>query len=295
LHEGPREYSVPFAWERSKKEPLARTRTFVSELFKDNSEYMGKGRKFFREFADAQTPRATVVTCSDSRVHTTAFDATPENDDFMIRNIGNQVGNTLGSVEYGIEHLGTPVLLILGHTGCGAVKAAMGDISTLPEPVRKELEPLDIVAPKVGTAERIAWLEGVVDNVHDQVAVALTHFGGRVQTGQLTVIGAVYDFRGDMDQGHGKLSVVNVNGSRDTERLNSFMQAVADDSAKLSEKGEGDHEEIDLAEEVRRHIPPVRGRKRPVESLVDTESFGDSASPKHDDLEVLRRAAWPAP
>jgi len=48
-------------------------------------------------------------------VHSRAWDLTPENDDFTVRDIGNQVQNVEGSVEYGIEHLLTPLLLIIGQ------------------------------------------------------------------------------------------------------------------------------------------------------------------------------------
>ena len=129
-------YDVPFAWEASKTEPLAKTRVFLAEMLADNDSYRQKGDKYFRAFVKAQTLRATVVSCADSRVHSHAWDQTPDNDDFVIRNIGNQVKNAHGSVEYGIEHLKTPLLIIVGHTGCGTVKAALGDASKLATPIR---------------------------------------------------------------------------------------------------------------------------------------------------------------
>ncbi|HEY8943466.1 MAG TPA: carbonic anhydrase, partial [Polyangiaceae bacterium] len=208
-----RRYVVPFAWEASQQEPLAQARSFLKEILTDNRVYMEHGPRFFAAFADGQKPRATVVTCSDSRVHTPAFDTTPENDDFMIRNIGNQLENSAGSVEYGVEHLETPVLMILGHTGCGAVKAGLGDISGQSAPVRKELETLRLPKPKAGASLEVAWTGAVLANVHNQVELALRHFGGRVQEGKLTVVGAVYDFRNDLGNGAGKLTIVDVNGN----------------------------------------------------------------------------------
>jgi len=234
----PQKFVVPFAWEASRDEPLAQARAFLKEILSDNRLYMEHGPKFFASFAEGQKPRATVVTCSDSRVHTTAFDTTPENDDFMIRNIGNQVENGLGSVEYGVDHLQTPVLLILGHSGCGAVKAAMGDISSQSEAVRAELEKLHLSKPKAGLSPDAAWAEAVVENVHHQVAIALTHFGERVQEGRLTVIGAVYDFRNDYGKGSGKLTVVDVNGNAEQERMSAFVEAVEslNDAAPIARK-----------------------------------------------------------
>lgn len=231
-----RRYIVPFAWEASNDEPLSQTRSFLKEILTDNRVYMEHGPRFFAGFADGQKPRATVVTCADSRVHTVAFDTTPENDDFMIRNIGNQVSNAEGSVEYGVEHLETPVLLILGHTGCGAVKAAMGDLSPLSEPVRRELEKLDVPKPKQGVDPNAAWSEAVVVNVRNQVTAALGQFGSRIREGKLTVVGAVYDFRNDLGHGPGKLTIVDVNGNGEPARMEAFVQAVEGDAPVAKRK-----------------------------------------------------------
>jgi carbonic anhydrase len=218
-------FPVPFAWETSRDEPLAMARQFLRDVISDNQSYMGRGAAFFEAFKDSQAPRATVIACSDSRVQTPAFDSTPENDDFMIRNIGNQIVNAEGSVEYGVEHLGTPVLLVLGHTGCGAVKAAMGDGSGLSPAVRGEVDKIKLEKAK-GANPDAAWAEAVIENVNDQVAFALTKFGGRVQAGKLTVIGAVYDFRNDMGQGVGRVNIVNVNGNDEPQRMRAFVDAV---------------------------------------------------------------------
>jgi carbonic anhydrase len=226
LHD-PGKFIVPFAWEASKDEPLALTRQFLGDVLTDNQAYMEHGDKFFAAFADKQMPRATVVTCADSRVHTTAWDVTPENDDFVVRNIGNQVENAEGSIEYGVEHLRTPLLLIIGHTGCGAVKAAMGDTSKLSAPIQKELEHIHLSKPTPGKTPEAAWVEAVISNVNNQVESALKHFGKDVQGGQLTVVGAVYDFRNDLLQGAGKLSIVNVNGNSEPERMSAFVEAIA--------------------------------------------------------------------
>src|SRR5882724_4418304 len=220
-------FIVPFAWEAAKDEPLAQTRTFLADVFTDNQTYMEHGDKFFAAFADKQTPRATVITCADSRVHTTAWDVTPENDDFIVRNMGNQIENAEGSVEYGVEHLRTPLLLVIGHTGCGAVKAAMGDMSKLSEPIQHELEHIHLPKPEAGKSPEAAWAEAVIANVNNQVDTALKHFGKDVQAGQLTVVGAVYDFRNDLLQGAGKLSIVNVNGNSEPERMTAFVDAIS--------------------------------------------------------------------
>jgi carbonic anhydrase len=228
----PGKFIVPFAWEAAKDEPLAQTRAFLADVLTDNQGYMEHGDKFFAEFADKQTPRATVLTCADSRVHTTAWDVTPENDDFVIRNIGNQFENAAGSIEYGIEHLRTPLLLVIGHTGCGAVKAALGDMSKLSEDIQGELSHIHLPKAGAGKPPETVWAEAVIVNVNNQVETALKHFAKDVQGGQLTVVGAVYDFRNDLMQGAGKLSIVNVNGNSEPERMSAFVEAITGKTAE---------------------------------------------------------------
>src|SRR5687768_10511780 len=77
---GSAKFAVPFAWESSPTEPLSVARAFLGEALRDNRTYSNQGAKVFAEYRDEQKPRATVVTCADSRVHAGAFDATPEND-----------------------------------------------------------------------------------------------------------------------------------------------------------------------------------------------------------------------
>ncbi|HYJ11806.1 MAG TPA: carbonic anhydrase [Polyangiaceae bacterium] len=249
-HVDPGKFIVPFAWEAAKDEPLAQTRAFLGDVLTDNQAYMEHGDKFFAGFADKQTPRATVLTCADSRVHTTAWDVTPENDDFVIRNIGNQVENAPGSIEYGIEHLRTPLFFVIGHTGCGAVKAAMGDISKLSIPIQKELEHIHVPKAAAGKAPEAAWTEAVIANVNNQVETALKHFGRAVQAGQLTIVGGVYDFRNDLQQGAGKLVIVNVNGNSEPGRMTAFVDAIAsvqNKDAKDVDKKAGKSKKFDNA------------------------------------------------
>ncbi len=74
---------------------------------------------------NGQNPFVTIVSCSDSRVVPEFIFDADIGELFIIRIAGNVVDNcALGSVEYGVEHLHTPLLVILGHEKCGAVTAA---------------------------------------------------------------------------------------------------------------------------------------------------------------------------
>jgi carbonic anhydrase len=188
----------------------------VNHILKSNAEFVKKhGPSYFKPFTEDQHPKVTVVSCSDSRVHMHALDATPDNELFVIRNIGNQIATAEGSVEYGVHHLHTPVLLIVGHVRCGAIKAASGDYSLESAPIKKELDTIKI--PKGGES-----LESVKLNVNNQVDVAMKKFDHEIQSGELVVIGSVYDFANDLKNGQGKLTIINVNGDADAGKIKAF-------------------------------------------------------------------------
>ncbi len=171
-------------------------------------------KNHFDAFQSGQVPAVTVISCSDSRVHTQLFDFEPDNNIFIIRNVGNQIVNSEGSVDYGIHHLPTKVLLIMGHSSCGAVKAAMGDYSGETSGIKAEL---DTLKPVIAMDDKLGpfndrWAQNVERNVDFQVKKALELYADKVAAGELAVVGAVYDFNDLWGKGRGALVVVNVNG-----------------------------------------------------------------------------------
>lgn len=75
---------------------------------------------------EGQTPYAIVITCSDSRVIPESIFTAGISELFTIRVAGNVMDHhQLGSVEYAADHLGTNLVVVLGHTHCGAVGAAV--------------------------------------------------------------------------------------------------------------------------------------------------------------------------
>ena len=209
---------LSFLWmtEGRAEENKALTETIrgaITDLIEDNAVFANEtSQKHYKEFLDVQNPRVTMVLCSDSRVQTDNFSQGAENDIFIARNIGNQFITTAGSIEYGVDVLKTPVLLIVGHSHCGAIKAAMGDISYLPPGIRKEVETIDV---KSAADDK----QGVIVNVHYQVEKALGQFKEKVTAGQLAIVGAVYDFRNDYGYGNGQLIIVDLNGEKDPEKI----------------------------------------------------------------------------
>lgn len=77
---------------------------------------------------DAQTPRAVLLGCVDSRVPPEVVLDQGVGDLLTVRTAGQSLaGVALGSIEFGVRVLGIPLVVVLGHTGCGAVLAALSD------------------------------------------------------------------------------------------------------------------------------------------------------------------------
>jgi len=168
---------------------------------------------------EGQHPDITLVTCSDSRVLERALDD-EIGKAFSIRNIGNRVEPNLGSIEYGVGHLHTSILMILGHTGCGAIHASTRDISREHYRIIRSLE---FIKPTVAEVQKLLikkggiavymadhppWVKPVSEeayfetlvteaNVNRQVEVVLNDDKIRelVYTGKLMVVGTLYDFK----------------------------------------------------------------------------------------------------
>lgn len=102
-----------------------------------------------------QSPIAVVLACSDSRVPVeTVFDL-GVGKLFVVRVAGNIAGTTqIASIEFAVHQFGTPLVVVLGHTRCGAVMAAMDDLQG-------------------STQERSAHLQAVVDAVRPSVEASL--------------------------------------------------------------------------------------------------------------------------
>ncbi|MBS1715745.1 MAG: carbonic anhydrase [Armatimonadetes bacterium] len=178
-----------------------------------------QGRDRMVEVAKGQHPYAVVLTCADSRLSPEIIFDQGLGDLFVVRVAGNVADPyVLASVEYAVEHLGSGLVVILGHEKCGAVKAAM-DASAAPKAghghgtkdghkptaahgsAKHEGHIFDLVAeilPAVAAAKSKPgdfFKNAVEANVARTVSktVAGAPLAELVASGRLTVIGAVYD------------------------------------------------------------------------------------------------------
>lgn len=91
-----------------------------------NSLHPHTSHERLEEISKAQHPLAVVVCCSDSRVPPELVFDQGLGDLFVVRTAGNVLSDIeLGSIEYAVEHLHTPLIVVLGHEECGAIKATL--------------------------------------------------------------------------------------------------------------------------------------------------------------------------
>jgi carbonic anhydrase len=137
------------------------------------------------ELAAGQNPFAIVLGCSDSRVPIeTVFDQVPGHI-FVVRVAGNFVTEDgLGSIEYGVAVLKAPLIVVLGHSACGAVDATIKYVQGGPKPPGHIMGLVDAIEPAVRETKggAGAWLDNAIArNVHDNVRALTTRSaaGGR--------------------------------------------------------------------------------------------------------------------
>jgi carbonic anhydrase len=153
------------------------------------------------DLARAQRPYATILGCSDSRVAPElVFDA-GLGELFVIRVAGNVVSpEVMGSVQYAAVHLQTPLFVVLGHEGCGAVGAALDAIHRGPQERSKIQRLLDGIIPGLcdvppDLPHGEALQRGVEANVRWSMRqlLAAPEAQARAAEGRMKLVGAIYE------------------------------------------------------------------------------------------------------
>ncbi len=150
---------------------------------------------------NGQQPLVTVLTCADSRIPVERVFDRGVGDVFVVRVAGNIVGAAeAGTIEYGVEHLKTPLLVVMGHTKCGAVAAAVsgaelhGKVAALVSTIKPAVDRATRNNPRAmgDDLARLAVRENVWQSVFDLLKNS-DECRERVSSGKLRVIGAIYD------------------------------------------------------------------------------------------------------
>jgi carbonic anhydrase len=151
--------------------------------------------------AGHQAPWATIIACADSRVPPELiFGGLGFGELFVARNAGNLVDTaTLGTVEYGAAVLGSPVIIVLAHTNCGAAKAACDVVTknaTYPGAIGPMIEPILpaalAVRDQAGDYVNNAAKESA-KRTAARITASSTVISGLANSGKLKIAAAIYD------------------------------------------------------------------------------------------------------
>lgn len=217
---------------------LARNRNHTTTLEEDH----------FAAVQDGQRPAAVSITCADSRVSAEGmFDVDEPGWLFTPSTIGNQVWDRHaderivdGSVLYPLVETETEVAAVVGHTGCGAVTAALeavqGDDTEVPAGIEKwigELLPVveaGLADDRVDPGREVSLIDQLVEyNVDEQVAFLLE----RPEVPEsVSVFGFVYDFQGVYGSVPGRTYLVNADGETDPAGLRERVPGEAADQVR---------------------------------------------------------------
>lgn len=185
----------------SPEEALRALKAGNSRFFSGNAKRPELSANERRAQILSQSPFAVVLGCSDSRVPIELVYDQGLGDLFVIRVAGNFIdSSTVGSIEYGVRHLKSHIVVIMGHEGCGAVKAAL-----LPE-AEQNKEPASVqyllnhVTPAVRNMPDIKDKqafnrEAVVRNVLRQREILKQNpvISSAIKSGTIMVVGAYYE------------------------------------------------------------------------------------------------------
>jgi carbonic anhydrase len=152
------------------------------------------------ELVGGQAPFAVILSCSDSRVPPELLFDQGLGELFVVRLAGNTVTRAgLESIEYAVDHLGTNLIMVLGHDSCGAVKGALAECMSKPATDLPEI--FANICPAVGQAHKAKGDElesSVTDlNVIDQVKILQRSplLKKRITDGSLKIVGGRYNLK----------------------------------------------------------------------------------------------------
>ena len=143
-----------------------------------------------KTYSEGQQPYAVIVTCSDSRVIPESIFSAGIGELFVIRAAGNVIDNVqLGSIEYAAGHLGCPLAVVLGHSKCGAVDAAVnhkptGFVKFITDEIRKAVgdEKEDIKACCMNVLQSVKRIKDSLEIDGLEVVGAVYHIdSGKVE------------------------------------------------------------------------------------------------------------------
>src|SRR5436190_5066815 len=161
-----------------------------------NVQHPGQTTERRTELAKTQHPFAGIVCCSDSRVPPEIVFDQGLGDLFIVRVAGNVINDEgLGSIEYTVDHLGTRLILVLGHQRCGAVDAARETIAAkgkAPGHIESLVQAIKPAVEATAKDDLDATIKANVKNVVQALRSSTPILKAEVDSGKIQVIGGYY-------------------------------------------------------------------------------------------------------
>jgi carbonic anhydrase len=190
--------------------PNDRSPATILKLMKEGNARFAAGKPLtprrtpadFTPLAASQKPLAAIVGCSDSRVTPELLFDLGIGELFIIRVAGNLVTGAgpaiMGSLEFAVAELGVRLIMVMGHSGCGAMKAAIAHVDDA-DPLAGSLGDLvDLVKPAVNSARKQPG--DLLDNVIKANVVrggrrlrTISAFAGQGKDNEVLIVGGIYD------------------------------------------------------------------------------------------------------
>jgi carbonic anhydrase len=161
-----------------------------------NLQHPGQTTERRTELAKTQHPFAAIVSCSDSRVPPEIVFDQGLGDLFVVRVAGNVINDEgLGSIEYTVDHLGTRLILVLGHQSCGAVQAAKETIAAkgkAPGHIESLVTAIKPAVEATAKDDLDTTVKANVKNVVQALRSSTPILKAKVDSGEIQVIGGYY-------------------------------------------------------------------------------------------------------
>jgi len=177
-------------------EAIAKLKEGNGRYTSGNLQHPGQTTERRTELANTQYPFATIVSCSDSRVPPEIVFDQGLGDLFIVRVAGNVINDEgLGSIEYSVDHLGTRLILVLGHQSCGAVKAARETIAAkgkAPGHIESLVMAIKPAVEATAKDDLDTTVKANVKNVVKALRSSTPILKAKVDSGEIQVIGGYY-------------------------------------------------------------------------------------------------------
>ena len=178
---------------------LEGNKRFINNL-KTNHDHL----ELINQTSEGQYPFAVILSCMDSRTSVELVFDQGLGDLFSIRVAGNIVNNDiLASIEYAIKYVGSKVLMVLGHTECGAIKSAKqgvtdGHITDLLKRIQPSITKAMLDDKDYQFSDKVAYAN--VENSLQEILTRSTIVKEMFEKGQIGIVGGVYNIEnGEVD------------------------------------------------------------------------------------------------